>query len=165
MSVKVTDPTSETVADLDAPPSDPVIVAAWSVLKFDALIVNVPLLAFAGIATDEGTTRLGVLELRVTLVAAGAGPDRDAVQTPDPLGARVPGLQAIPVRVSVGVDPESVMVPSALVSGTELPVAEAPRTLPTETTAELAPDASVTETSATTPLGMAAVLGPVARQV
>jgi hypothetical protein len=155
---------SESVAVLEAPPRDPVIVAVWSTLKFDALAVNVPLLALAAIANDTGTVTLAVLELNITLVAAGAGPDRDAVQVADAFGARLPGMQAIPVRLSVGVA-DRVTVPFTPVSGTALPVASTPRALLTEITAVFTPCTSVTVTSATTPLGMTVEFPPVARHV
>ena len=61
-----------------------------------------------------------MLEFSVTLVAAGAGPDSDAVQVADALGARLPGLQVIPVRLRVEVAAR-VTVPFTPVSGTALP--------------------------------------------
>ena len=155
---------NKSVAVLEAPPKDPVIVAVWSTLKFDALAVNVPLLVFAAIANDTGTVTLAVLELNVTFVTAGAGPDSDAVQVADAFGARLPGLQTIPVRLSVGVEAR-VTVPFTPVSGTALPVAETPRALLTDTTAVFTPCTSVTVTSATTPLGMTVEFPPVARHV
>jgi hypothetical protein len=157
--------TSESAAVLETPPKDPVTVAAWSAVKFEALAVNVALLAFAGIASDAGTVRWAVLELRVTVVVVGAGPDKEAVQVADALGARLPGLQATAVRLSVGVGVVRVIVPLTPVTGTLLPAADTPRALLTVMTAVLMPCASVTDTFATTPLAMAVAFPPVARHV
>ena len=119
------------------------------------------LAAFAAIDTVLGTVRAPV-EIKATVVAAAAGLLNVTVQTATPAGARVAGLQLIPLRLVVKV---LLTLPPLELMGKAAPSTATPTPPETPMLVELADPANVTETVATTPSAMRLVFMPVARQL
>ena len=55
-----------------------------------------------GTETEAGTVSLALFELRLTVVAEEAAPERVTVQEEEPAPVRLAGLQATPVKVAGG---------------------------------------------------------------
>jgi hypothetical protein len=123
--------------------------------------LNVALEAFAGIDTEAGTVRLPVAD-SATDIEAGAGALNVAVQEATPAGARVDGLQLIPLRT----DEELILVavPPVALTTWASPAAEEACWPEIPMAAEPADDI-VTATVATTPLPIRLLLMPVAVQL
>lgn len=164
MPVSVVGATSEIVACAVEPPSVAVMVALSFLLKLSAVATNVPLLAFAAIATEAGTDRSDMLETIPTVAPpAPAGPLRFKVHVDVPAGFSVPGLQLNDEIVKT--DWTICTVAPAPVVVIPSPPGVAPKALVTEMGADVPLAASVTFTVATTPLAIVLSLSPAATQI
>jgi ligand-binding SRPBCC domain-containing protein len=121
--------------------------------------------ALAGTVTEVGEVnkRARLLESVTTEPPAGAALDRVTVQEELAFTPRMFAVQLSAARV--GGELVRLAEPPVAERGRASPAREALTGLTTPIAAVVAPDASTTETVATTPLGMVSVVIPVARQV
>ena len=101
------------------------IVGVWFVLNWPAVAGKVATLAPAGTVTEAGTVRYAELDARLTVAPVEAL--TVTLQVLEAPGAKVDGEHTMEVAVTVGV--AMFTVPPEAVSGSVLPVEEAPDTL------------------------------------
>jgi hypothetical protein len=157
---RVTGTTSEIVA-VDRPLREAVIVAVSLPIKLSAVATNVALLALAGIVSEEGTVRSGILEVMPTVAPpVPAVPLRVTLQVEEPAGLREPGPQLRELTLKI-----VWTVPLIADVAMACPAMDAPMALLTVMGADVTFGASVTSTVAAIPLEIVLVFSPVARHV
>lgn len=152
-----------TVTLRDELPSVAVIVAVCAEGIEPAVTVKLADVALAATVAEAGTPSRALLSDNVTLVAAVGAGLIETVQVVDAPEVRLAELHDRDVRL--GTTAALVIVPPVEVSAITLPDGEAPELPVTPMEAEAALAASVTLTTATTPLGMIALFMPDARHI
>jgi hypothetical protein len=160
-----TEETSETDPLAEEPFREAVTVAVWGDETVPAVAVKCALLLPAGMAMEEGTARVALLDFSVTVTPpVPAEPFRFTVQVDVAEELRDAGEHEIELTVTA-LAALTVIVPPVELTESTLPAGEAPIAFAIPICALVAPPVKVAVTTATTPLEMMLALTPETKQI